>query len=267
MIKKLKNFFGLRKIPFSKNIASNELYQSRSLTDITSRLEFALENEDFFLISGSAGSGKSTSLRYAVSQSDPQVYPSVYITAENYKIGDIAKLFLSGLNVEAPYNGYKALNLIKKTADKMSKEKNQKPILIIDEAQELPISTYVSIKNLTNFNMDSESRILIILCGQLEMLAKIKSASLESLRRRIRLHYKIEALSIEECAQYINYQMKLAGIDRKIFPDEITAEIFKISKGNICNINNICFELLIQAAINSKEIIEHSLLDKIILPA
>ena len=61
--------------------------------------------------------------------------------------------------------------------------------------------------------------------------------------------------------------MNLAGIERKIFPDEIIAEIYRISKGNICNINNICFELLIQASIKSKEIIEKSLLDNIILPS
>lgn len=267
MIKKLKNFFGLKKVPFSKNTAASELFKSQSLTEISSRLEFALENEDFYLISGAPGSGKSTSLRFAISQADPQAFPTVYLTAENYKIGDIAKLFLTGLNIEPPFNGYKALNHLKKTADNMYLEKNQKPILIIDEAQELSISTLTSIKNLVNFNMDSASRILIILCGQFELLNKIKSASLESLRRRIRMHYSINALSIEECSKYINYQMNLAGIERKIFPDEIIAEIYRISKGNICNINNICFELLIQASIKSKEIIEKSLLDNIILPS
>jgi general secretion pathway protein A len=267
MIKKLKNFFGLKKIPFSKSIASSELYQSQSLSCISSRLEFALENEDFYLITGAAGSGKSTALRFSLSQVDPLCFPYVYLTAENYKIGDIAKLFLSGLNIEPPFNAYKALNILKKSVGKMFTEKNQKPILIIDEAQELPLTTLVSIKNMANFNMDSSSMMLIILCGQYELLNKIKGASLESLKRRIRIHYTIEPLSIEECSKYIRHQMKLAGIDRKIFPDEIIAEIYRISKGNICNINNICFELLIQAAFNSKEIIEISLLDKIILPA
>jgi len=266
MIKKLKNFFGLKKIPFSKNIASTELYQSQSLTDISSRLEFALENEDFYLITGAAGSGKSTALRFSLSQVDPQCFPSVYLTAENYKIGDIAKLFLTGLDIDPPFNGYKALSCLKKSVNKMFTEKNQKPIFIIDEAQELPITTLISIKNITNFNMDSASMMLIILCGQYELLNKIKSASLESLKRRIRIHYTIEPLSIEECSKYIKHQMKLAGIERKIFPDEVIAEIYRISKGIICNINNICFDLLIQASHNSKEIIEMSLLDKIILP-
>lgn len=254
-------------MPFSKNIAANELYKSASLMDISSRLEFSLENEDFYLITGAAGSGKSTSLRYALSLTDPQMFPSVYITAENYKIGDIAKLFLSGLNINPPFHGYKALNYAKQSVDKMHREKNQKPILIIDEAQELPVTTLISIKNLVNFNLDSASRLLVILCGQYELLNKIKSVALESLRRRIRMHYSIEALSIEECSKYITYQMKLCGVEHKIFPDEIIAEIYRFSQGIICNINNICFDLLIQAALNSKEIIEKSLLDKIILPA
>lgn len=266
MIKKLKNFFGLKKIPFSKNIASSELYPSQSLKDINMRLDFALENEDFALITGAAGSGKSTSIRYALSQIDPHMFPYVYLTAENYKIGDIAKLFLSGLNMDVPFNGYKALNTLKSSVKKMYTEKNKKPILIIDEAQSLPITTLISIKNLVNFNMDSASMMLVVLCGQYELLNKIKSFLLESLRRRIRIHYRIEPLSIEESLKYISYQMKLAGIDHKIFPDEIIAEIFRISKGNICNINNICFELLIQASLESKEIIEMSLMDKIILP-
>lgn len=266
MIKKLKNFFGLKRVPYSKNIAASELFPSQSLKDISSRLEFALDNEDFALVTGAAGSGKSTALRYSLSQIDPQMFPFVYLTAENYKIGDVAKLFLSGLNIDPPFNGYKALNILKKSVYKMFTEKNQKPILIIDEAQELPVTTLVSIKNMVNFNMDSESMMLVILCGQYQLLNKIKSVSLESLRRRIRIHYIIEALSIEECSKYITYQMKLAGIERKIFLDEIIAEIYRISKGNICNINNVCFELLIQASLNSKEIIEMSLLDKIILP-
>lgn len=267
MKSKLKNFFGLKTVPFSKSIAASELYKSASLADITSRLEFALDNEDFYLITGAAGSGKSTSLRYALSQTDPQMFPYVYLTAENYKIGDIAKLFLAGLNIDPPFHGYKALNVVKTVVNKMHTEKNQKPVLIIDEAQELPISTLTSIKNLANFNLDSASRLLIILCGQYELLNKIKAAALESLRRRIRIHYSIEALSVEECSKYISYQMKLAGVEHKIFPDEIIAEIYRISQGIICNVNNICFELLIQAALNSKEIIEKSLLDKIILPA
>ena len=114
--------------------------------------------------------------------------------------------------------------------------------------------------------MDSISMILIILCGQFELIGKIKNAQLESLRRRIRVQYRIQTMSLEECSKYIAYHMKRSGLEHKIFSDEIIAEIFQISQGIISNINNICFDLICHAAHESKEIIEISLLDKIVLP-
>ena len=140
-------------------------------------------------------------------------------------------------------------------------------ILIIDEAQQLSTATLSSIKNLTNFKMDSASMLLVVLCGQSELISKIKNAELESLRRRIRIQYKLEAMSLEDCSKYIHYHMKRAGVERPVFSDDIIAEIFQISQGIICNINNICFDLIVHAVKESREIIDASLLDKIILPA
>ncbi len=115
---------------------------------VNDRLSLAVGNEDFALISGTAGSGKSSAIRYFISQIDPKAYPHIYITAEKYKIGDIAKLILHGIKVEIPYNGYAALRKAKSLISKMNAEQNIKPVIIIDEAQELPVSTLSSIKNL-----------------------------------------------------------------------------------------------------------------------
>lgn len=267
MTDKIMNFFGFKILPFSKQIPSQELYKSSSLHDVFALINLALKNEDFALITGTAGSGKSSALRYFVSQLDPTVYPHVYITAEDYKIGAIAKLLLTGLNFSVPYQGFTALYQVKSEIKRIHTTYNHKPILIIDEAQQLSIDTLLSIKNLANFDMDSACMMLVILCGQFELINKIKNVKLESLRRRIRIQYKLGALSLEECSKYIKYHMKRSGVERPVFSDEIIAEIFQISQGIISNVNNICFDLIIHATLASKDIIEISLLDKIILPA
>lgn len=266
MINKIKNQYGLKSIPFSKTIGANELFQSNSLKIVNEKLGLALVNEDFALITGAAGSGKSSALRYFISQADPQVYPHVYITAENYNIGEIAKLILEGLHAKVPFQGYTALRNLKSFIQKQNSERNIKPIIVIDEAQDLPVPTLSSVKNIANYKMDSQSMLLIIFCGQNELINKINMASLASLRRRIRIRYKFENLSLEETTKYIKYQMQRVGVGHQIFSDEAIAEIFKISQGIICNINNICFDLLIEAASKSKDIIEPSLLQTIILP-
>jgi type II secretory pathway predicted ATPase ExeA len=236
------------------------------MKELHGRLELAL-NEDFALVSGSPGSGKSSAIRHFLDSLDAHMYPSVYITAENYKIGDIAKLLLSGLSGAAPFHGYAALKAVKQHITKIFTEKNQKPILIIDEAQELPVPTLSSIKNLVNFSMDSRSMLLVVLCGQYELIGKIKMAQLESLRRRIRVQYALQPMPLAECAHFISYHMKRAGIDRKFFSDELVAEIYQLSHGIMSNVNNICFDLIVLAAREKKEIVELGMLEKIILPA
>lgn len=264
MTEKILNHFGLKRIPFSKTISTNELFPAPSLKLLSERLALAVETEDFALVSGTAGSGKSSAIRYFLSQLDPSSYPYVYITAENYKIGNIAKLILDGLNIEAPYNGYAALHKTKKAIIKMSNEKNVKPVIIIDEAQELSISTLASIKNLANFQIDSKSKITVILVGQNQLINKINMSELSSLKRRVRIRYKFGALSVEDTVRYIVHQMEKAGATRSIFTEDTKNEIFRLSNGIICNINNICYDLILEAVGKSLDIIEPSLMEAVL---
>jgi type II secretory pathway predicted ATPase ExeA len=254
-------------MPFSKPVATNELFETTDMKELSRCMELALAHEDIALVTGTPGSGKSSAIRYFMNRLDAHAYPVVYITAENYKIGEIAKLLLNGLSCPMPYTGYAALRSVKHEIAKMHTEKNQKPIFIIDEAQELPISTLSSIKNLVNFSMDSRSMLLVVLCGQYELITKIKMAQLESLRRRVRIQCKLQSMPLAECSRYIDHHMKRAGIERKFFSDELVAEIYQLSQGNMSNINNICFELIIHAAREKKEMIELGMLRKIVLPA
>ena len=264
MINKILNHFGMKRIPFSKTISTTDLFPTPSLRCINDRLTLAIGNEDFALISGTAGSGKSSAIRYFVSQLDPSAYPHVYITAEKYKIGDIAKLILHGLNMEVPYNGYAALRKCYTAISKMSSESNTKPVVIIDEAQELPVNTLSSIKNLANFQMDSKSEVTFVLVGQNQLVNKINMSELASLKRRIRVRYKFNNLSVEDTMRFIEHQLKIVGITKTVFTEDTKNEIYRVSNGIICNINNICYDLMVTAVEKSLEIIEPSLMESVL---
>ncbi|MBW8003846.1 MAG: AAA family ATPase [Planctomycetes bacterium] len=261
----VKNFFGLVKMPFSKLIGVNELYRSSSFQEACARLQIGLENEDVVLLSGAVGSGKSNVLRYFTHNLDSNAYRSIYIAADSFKIGEIAKRALTALNVEVPYNGSAALRKLQQTIIKINREKAIKPLLIVDEIQELPTSTLVSLKNLLNYNMDSEIYLFLILCGQNSIYEKLRlPPQLEALSRRIRIRYALRPLSVEETGHYISHQMKVCGVEQSVFSDDSKAAIFQHSKGTISEINAICFELLIYATAQSKQIIEPSMLEVIL---
>ena len=260
----VKNFFGLHKMPFSKLIGVNELYHSSSFKEAYARLQMGLENEDVVLLSGAVGSGKSNVLRYFSQSLDPNAYCSIYIAADAFKIGEIAKRALQGLNVEVPYTSSAAMRKLQQTIVRMNKEKALKPILIIDEIQQLPTSTLVSLKNLLNYSMDSEILLFIILCGQNGIYEVLGYPQLEALSRRIRIRYALRPLSIEETGTYISHQMKVCGVEKSVFSDQTKAGVFQHSKGTLSEINALCFELLIYAAASSKDIIEPSMLEVVL---
>jgi len=260
----VKNFFGLHKMPFSKLIGVNELYHASSFEEACARLQIGLENEEVVLLSGAVGSGKSNVLRYFTHSLDPNAYQSIYIPADSFKIGEIAKRALGALNVEVPYTSSSAMRRLQQTIIKMNREKALKPILIIDEVQELPTSTLVSLKNLLNYNMDSEILLFLILCGQNSIYEKLGYPQLEALNRRVRIRYSIRPLSMEETGGYISHQMKVCGVQQPIFSDEAKAAVFQYSKGTLSEINSLCFELLIYAAASSKQIIEPSMLEVVL---
>lgn len=260
----VKNFFGLHKMPFSKLIGVNELYRSSSFQEACARLQIGLENEDVVLLSGAVGSGKSNVLRYFAHSLDPNDYRIIYIPADSFKIGEIAKLALTNLNVEVPYTSSVAIRKLRHTIIKLNREKSIKPLLLIDEIQELPTSTLVSLKNLLNYNMDSEILLFLVLCGQNSIYEKLGYPQLEALNRRIRIRYVLRPLSMEETGSYISHQMKTCGVEQSVFSDDTKAAMFQHSKGILSEINAFCFELLIYAVSQSKQIIEPSMLDVVL---
>jgi general secretion pathway protein A len=266
MKNKLNDYFGMKHVPFSKSFPISELFQTESIKQVNDKLKFALQNEDIAVISGVAGSGKSTAIRNFVNNLDPASFPHVYMAAEAYKIGEVAKIILEGLRIHPPYNGFGALRKLKQEVEKMSSERGMRPVIIIDEAHELPIGTLSSLKNLTNFSMDSQSKMLIILCGQNELINNIQCRVLSSLRRRIRIRHSYTSLTNEECSRYVEHHMKTAGVTRTVFTEECKAEIFKLSQGVISNVNNICLDLLLSAAEKRKEIIEISQIKEVCIP-
>lgn len=263
MIDKIKNFFGLSKIPFSKTIGVNELFVSAHVKEAAARMELAVQTEDMTLITGAVGCGKSTAIRYFINQLDPNAFKIIYISADNVKTGEIAKIALRQLQIQPPYQQTAAIQKFKHTVLQFNKEKNIKPVLIIDEVQELSVPALKMLKNMVNFQFDSESLLFILLCGQKEFLDTLDLRTLESLKRRIRIQYDIGPLTLEETSRYITHHLKICGVQKAVYTDDTKSQIYSISKGIVSQINQLCFDLLIEAVAEAKDIIEPSMIERL----
>ena len=261
---KIQNYFGLIKMPFTNSPGTRELFKSESFAEAESRLSLALETEKMFMLTGESGSGKSSLLRYFTHQLDPAAYKPVYVPAEmNMRFSGIIKASLAEMQMEVPYNSTIARHKFKGSIERFHKEKGIKTVLIIDEAQDLSINTLHSFKSILNYQFDSQNYLFVILSGQNTLKELLDLHPLQSLNKRIRIRFHMQPLSLAETVSYISHQMKICGVDRTVFSDDVVSRIYDKSKGNTAEINDYCFNLVIHAAANSREIIEPSMLDNV----
>jgi len=67
---------------------------------VLARLEYGIGSEDFLLITGPVGVGKSVALLSLIHALDPIAYSPIYIRGNNLGEGELYKAILSGLDME-----------------------------------------------------------------------------------------------------------------------------------------------------------------------
>jgi type II secretory pathway predicted ATPase ExeA len=250
----VQDFFGLSRMPFSKNIPPQEVFKSRAYEEALARLEYGVRDEDMLLLTGPIGSGKSLTLKSFIHSLDTNRYTPIYLRGNNLSESDLFKTVLSGLDIKPPHFPQAAKLLFFKTVPELTK----KPVIIIDDSQELKDSALYAIKSMTNFDYDSDNKVTFILAGQPELKAILKLKKFLSLKQRIRLFFHMTSLSLEETCGYIDHNIKICGNQNSIFSDDAKNKIHLYSEGIPRKINAVCYRSVLNAAIKAQSIIDSS---------
>jgi general secretion pathway protein A len=244
--------YGFVRMPFDKDFEIAEAFASPSLSDAVAMLALGVESEDILLVSGPIGSGKSVALRSFIAALDTNRFAPVYLRGLGLTAADLVKAVLLSLLVEPPYNYAKARALyFKAVADH-----SHKPVVVIDDAQDMKESALLSVKNLVNFNADSKSKITFILCGQPELKETLRYTRLSSVHQRIRHLVEFSGLSLKDTCEYIDHAVAQAGRPTAVFSDNAKAEIHKRTLGIPRRINRVCLRTLFEGAAQARAIID-----------
>jgi general secretion pathway protein A len=151
---KYKQFFGFEKEPFSADIAIKEIMQTNELSAAKNRFEYATDLGAVYLLTGEIGSGKSTTIRYLLSQLHPSEYKMIYVTATTGSILELYRLIMGQLGMKLAGMSRAAMTgQIKHEVLELINGKKKNTVLVIDEAS-LPICRYPQTRgeNLTKFS-------------------------------------------------------------------------------------------------------------------
>ena len=246
------NHFGFSRMPFGKDIPIDQAFPSTSLAETTAMLSLGLDGEDLMLITGAIGCGKSLLVRRAAREVDPDRYQLIYLRGGVSGVCELYKLVLRGMQVEPPHSFLKT----KAAFFAAVNEAEKKPIVIIDDAQDAHPDALLALKAMTNFESDSRTRITFILVGQPELASLLSLSHFESVRERIRLAAKIAPMGLQETCAYIDHGLTIVERSEPLFSDDAKAQVFKRTHGIARRINTVCYQAIVQAAVEKRNIID-----------
>ena len=240
-----ETFYGLREKPFNLSPDPSYLFMSSKHERVYNYLRYALlENKGFVVITGEIGSGKTTLIKYILSKIQG-IVKVAYIY--NTTVSPSQFLKLVALELKIPIRGLDKVGIFEALKNFLLTENRlrRRVVLVVDEAQNLSLSTLEEIRLVSNLGTEKEPLWQIVLVGQPELRRKLKHPSLKQLVQRITVHCHLEPLNLEETKLYVRHRLRKAGGSPEIFTEEALEEIYTHSKGIPRLINLICDTALV----------------------
>lgn len=260
--KKILALFGLKWNPFLADIPTEALWQPPELQEFVFRLENLVMDGGFALISGEPGLGKSKLLQiiaHKLSQiEDVSVgvmeRPQSSLSDFYRELGAVFEVNLSPAN---RYGGFKAL---RERWNEHIKRTLFRPVLLIDEAQEMSTAVMNELRLLGSAHFDSKCLLTTVISGDTRLPLKFRQNDLVSLGSRIRLRNILNPYNRSTMIAYLEHSLNQAGADH-LMSSKLKETIVDHSSGNLRVMNNMAVEFLAIAA--SEEL--HQLDEKLFL--
>jgi general secretion pathway protein A len=226
-------FYNLTREPFDITPDPEFLFLSPSHKEALASIIYGIEQRKGFVeITGGVGLGKTTVLRSYLDGTDREKLKIVYVFNANVSFENLLKTIYQELDLatetDDPFMMVNKLHQI--FIDEYRQGHNV--ILVVDEAQNMPVSTLENLRMLSNLETASDKLIQIVLVGQPELDEVLKSYQLRQLRQRIAVRAVICPLTREESLSYLAHRLSKAGMtDTPVFTDRALQLIARHAQG------------------------------------
>ncbi len=248
-----ETYYGLTGRPFQLTPDPAFFFNSQVHLKAVSYLLYGLgQGEGFIVLTGEVGAGKTTLLRHLLSRLDASRYVAATIETSQLAADDLLRMVALSFGI-APVSD-KALLLAAIQRFLINNHRQgRRSLLLVDEAQNLPVSALEELRMLSNFQAEGKPLMQSFLVAQPEFRLTIASSELEQLRQRVIASYHLGPMSLAETGTYIDHRLHTAGWrEDPSFDDDCIPVIYRHTGGVPRRINTLMSRLLLFGCLEEK---------------
>ena len=260
MNKKLLSLYSLKFNPFSPEIPASALWVAPPLENFCWRIEQQVGEGGFALAIGEPGTGKSAALRLLCARLGQLRDVAVgVLTRPQANLADfyreLGELFGVPLS---PHNRWASAKVLREKWHHHIESSLCRPVLLIDEAQEMNSAVLCELRLLASAELDSRSILTVILAGDGRLAAKLDWPELSPLASRIRCRLRTEALTPQQLLAALTHVLKCAG-NPKLMSGPLLQTLCEHAAGNLRLLMNMANDLLAAACQAERDVLDEKL--------
>jgi len=244
----LRAVFGFHAVPFTREIGTDDHFALPFLDEALSGLLRAVEDRMSAALIAPAGTGKTALLRLLRAALPEARYQVHYVKVTGLSKRDMCREIALACGA-TPAGSYPMLvRRLQERFEAVAHNEARRPVLLLDESQDLRPDVLGMLRLLTNFDMDSRLVLSVVLTGTTALRTLLARDDQEAIARRIIYYAQLRLLSRDEIAGYVAHRCAVAGAATVPFDERTLDALFEIGRGNLRATDDLALKSLEHAA-------------------
>lgn len=260
-----ENYYGLNSKPFQLTPDPSFFFASKWHRRAMSYLQYGLSQaEGFIVITGDIGTGKTTIANSLLDDMEDDIVAAQIVTPK-LSPDELVKMVASKFSIDT-LNKSKA-DLLQDLETYLFQLHNtgKRALLIVDEAQNLPLETIEELRMLSNFQQKGKPLLQSFLLGQEELQPILRAPNMEQFRQRIVASCHLAPLTDSETQEYIEYRLSHAGWDGEtLFSDLAYEKIYQFTHGVPRKINTLMDRVLLYGFLEELKSLDENAVENVV---